>query len=209
MSKYKSILDKFADKENSREWATKPFQVEDKTCATDFHVMIAVPKFGSYEDMTTKTKGIYPLSHNCEHAISVQELKDAMAKFPKYSELEETECEACEGNGEVYYKFRYEGHTHDLEGDCPICNGNGYIKGDPTGNKIFKIGYYFKIGNSLFTPMVVEKLLFAAETLKQETIVIVYQAQANRASLFAISDAEILLMPSVSDGPKILHTIEV
>jgi hypothetical protein len=57
--------------------------------------------------------------------------------------------------------------------------------------------------------MVVEKLLFAAETLKQETIVIVYQAQANRASLFAISDAEILLMPSVSDGPKILHTIEV
>lgn len=52
-----------------------------------------------------------------------------------------SECKACDGDKEVEYKFKYKIKTHDIEGECPVCEGNGELYQETEEVKNMQIPY--------------------------------------------------------------------
>lgn len=211
IEKYESMLKKCTGKDT--DWFKTPFFVGERAVSTDKFSLISVPKFNDvYKDMTEKTKGIYPLQHNCNKEILLSELKDAISKVPLIDCFDKitTKCDACYGKGEVDYEFSYGVKDYTIEHECPVCEGEGTvdkINELPPGKKQYDYSKGIKIGNSIFHIERIEFLILVAETLSSEIIYIVRQDTKTRPNLFSIKEAEVLLMPMISNEEDVCANI--
>ena len=199
-----TLLNRFKSNDDYRDWMAKPFNVGNKTVSTNGYILISTPLQEGFEDLSNKTKGVYPMDFNLDMKILVSELKQKLNDFPKVDcfdkEEKEKECDACDGSGEVSFVFSYDFEDYETEEECPVCKGCGFINKIskiPNGKKELDYNKFFGIGNSVFNVARIEELLEVAETLEADEITLVNQTQQNRTSLFKIKEVEVLLMPTM------------
>lgn len=197
-----TLLNRFTNKNDfySRDWMAQPFNVGNKTVSTNAHILIATPLQEGFEDMSNKTKEVYPMPFILENKISVSELKQKLNDFPKVDcfDEEEKKCDACTGFGDVDFEFYHNGKNYESNQDCPVCDGSGVlniVSKTPNGKKELDYNKFFGIGNSVFNVARIEELLEVAEALDADEITLVNQTQPNKPSLFKIKEVEVLLMP--------------
>lgn len=197
-----TLLNRFKSNDGRRDWMSKPFKVGDRTVSTNAYILISTPLQEGFEDLSKKTKGVYPMDFNLDTKILVSELKQKLNDFPKVDcfDEEEKECDACDGSGEVSFVFSYDCEDYETEEECPVCEGCGVIKKIskiPNGKKELDYNKFFRIGNSVFNVARIEELLEVAEALDADEITLVNQTQPNKPSLFKIKEVEVLLMPTM------------
>src|SRR5690554_7743679 len=78
-----TLLNRFKASDDRRDWMSKPFNVGNRTVSTNAYVLISTPLQKGFEDLSNKTKGVYPMDFNLETKISVPELKQKLNDFPK------------------------------------------------------------------------------------------------------------------------------
>ena len=204
--------------ERLRVWLCEPFNVADKTASTNAVCLIAFPKFTEATDKTEDISGVYPLQRNMNIKIDPMPIKKAISKLKQKEDYSYSEnakkCSACDGQCEVEYEFSHGGETYKAILDCPVCDGEG-MTGDvvkiPNGKKIYGNNIFIMIGNSYFSPEVMNDIIFVAEKMNKE-IYLVNQSTRMAPSLFAIGDAEILAMPCAAwerEDNKIIYKINI
>jgi len=209
---YLSILDKIKSYDFLHEWMTKPFNAFGKSMATNGYILVTVPASGNFTNQEEKITNVYPFKHHIEKTITLSELKEKLSEFPVVDCFDEkqSECNACYGKGTVEFEFEHRCKSYSIEGECPICEGEGTLIQEsktPNGKKQFDYKQFFGIGNSIFRVERIEELLFIANALNQD-INLVSQESSTKPSIFTVGEIEILLMPSIkSDDVKVSQTI--
>jgi hypothetical protein len=199
----KKLLDHFTEKNGYRHWMKDPFNFNNRTCATNGHVLISMPCQGDYEDMSNNVQigKVYPIPVNMKATIAVDEIRAKLKAFPLSDcfdvEEIETKCETCEGAGVVEYEF-FHRKVYFKKFNCPDCNGEGVDiveKKITNGKREYDAAQRFQIGVCVYHPDLVEKLLVAADFLGSKEISVLNQSSAKGATLFGINDVEIIMMP--------------
>src|SRR5690554_3053709 len=90
---YLKLLNIFTDDRRSE--LLIPFNVGNRTVATNGWALISVPKQEGFEDESKITEGVYPLDFIMDKKILVSELKQKLNDFPKVDCFDEEE-EPCE-----------------------------------------------------------------------------------------------------------------
>ena len=206
------LLRKFTANNDKRYWMQNPFNVGNRTVATNGHCLLSTPLQQGFVDRSEKVKNVYPIKHTTNIQISVTELKQKLSEFPLldcYDEIK-IECDACNGLGMVEFEFYHNSETYQIEEQCPVCNGEGLIITQskvPNGKKVFDYNKFFIIGNSAFHIERIEELIYVAEYLQSDTITIANQTEKNKPTLFLIKDVELLVAPTLCDEQLITQMI--
>ena len=138
MKKVEELLEIFVSKEE--EWPTRQFlhrpfynPITDTVCASEGHMFVSVNPH--------KTNGKYDY-HNLpvslaglEHigSITVSEIESILCQLTNKNVTKKTGkiiiCPECAGTGEVSisYTADYNDEEYELECECPICSGCGFI----------------------------------------------------------------------------------
>lgn len=129
-------------------------------------------------------------------AIGIDKIKDALAKCDKEEELEGVECDACKGQGSVFYEFNHNYKTYDLESGCPVCDGGGELESKPTGKFYYSEDKSIQIGETYILPTQLDRLVKAAEMLGEKEVTI-YQSNRHDKTghVFVIGALEGIVMP--------------
>ncbi len=111
----------------------------------------------------------------CNAKVTLKAIKDALAKLPmiEEEEIEDVDCDECDGSGEVEYEYVDKGgSTHEVTADCPICFGSGYVEGEPkkTGEMVVDFSTPIKLGEAYFMGYRLDILAQAMELLRLETL---------------------------------------
>lgn len=111
----------------------------------------------------------------CNAKVTLKAIKDALAKLPmvEEEEIEDVDCDECDGSGEVEYEYVDKGgSTHEVTADCPICFGSGYVEGEPkkTGEMVVDFSTPIKLGEAYFMGYRLDILAQAMELLGLETL---------------------------------------
>jgi hypothetical protein len=201
---YITILNHFTGQDKFRDWLNTPFHALGKAMATDGNKLVAVPLCDLMEDLTDHSEKVWKLWQpaNMEVNISIDHLQTVIEQFPRIDcyDMEKKECKACRGNGDVDFEFCYKYDTYRMNGECPVCEGEGLTlqeSGKPNGKTELDPAAYFKIGNSYFRANLIMDLLFVATKLNSD-IVLINQTEPNKPSIFRVKDVEILLMSTMS-----------
>lgn len=198
-----AILNRVAIKNDIRDWMTEPFNANGKSMATNGYCLVATPICGDFINREDKIKSVYPLEHNQNKRIKLQEIKDKLALFPTVDCFDETEqeCNACYGSGTVDFEFEYSRKTYEMEGECPVCEGEGttlQTSKTPNGKKELDYKKLFQIGLCAFNVELINKLIFIAESIGVDEVVLVSQTLPHRPSVFLIGDVEFLAMSTIN-----------
>jgi len=122
-----------------------PLTANGYTYASDAYVLIAAKN----EDVNIEAKqgkesntSIF-LETNCNEPTNIDWSK--LDSIPLVDEVIDEDCDECDGFGQVEYEYfsTKTQRTYEIEGDCPICKGDGCF-GKRTGNKVpelFNIEY--------------------------------------------------------------------
>lgn len=127
------LLERFKAENDIREWLNKPFNCCERTIATNAYSLIAVPLIEGYGEAPEKSanyiKDMLSNANEGESAtFKTQALKDVVDVWRMEDIAKTADCEACDGDGVVTYEFYYDHKTYDLDEDCPVCEGEGYIE---------------------------------------------------------------------------------
>ncbi len=208
-----SILNRIAIKNDMRDWMPVPFNANGKSMATNGYCLVATPTCGEFTNREDKIKSVYPLEQNQNKPIKLQEIKDKLALFPTVDCFDETEqeCNACYGSGLVDFEFDYEIKSYELEGECPICEGEGttlQTSKIPNGKKELDYNKLFQIGLCAFNVERINELIFIAENIGVDEVFLVNQTLPHRPSVFLIGEVEFLVMSTLnSDLDRVAQNI--
>jgi hypothetical protein len=222
-NKYEKVLDMFRSQGDCRAtWMHNPFIVNDKAMSTDGHFLAVADRAltPAYEFLDQKNKATVlnalPAERNQNFVISVDDLLSIVKMAPMVPDIEvdNTECDACSGTGEVELDFFHNGKTYDVEVDCPVCDGYGSIekKVESSVKMVLDPGKKIAIGLCVFNARFIAKLIEVANIFEVSDVQLVYQVGANSPSIFKIGEVEIFLMPMAGinpDSEDILAKIEV
>ncbi|MCM8906789.1 hypothetical protein [Tenacibaculum finnmarkense] len=203
------ILKSFCGNDELRPLLNSPFKIDNKAYSTNGFILASIDLDDIYTDdeVAVSKKNLSSLTGFKENqllALSVSALKNLFASAPTQLCYEvsskDTECSECMGLGEV--EWTYQGHEQTF--DCPVCDGIGQlsIKNSSIifGKTEIKEDLTVIIGNSKFFVKNLQRLIVVAEKLNESCIVMVYQNQSNKGSLFRIKYFDILVYPcSVED----------
>lgn len=151
----------------------------------------------------------------CNMTVTLEDIKDALDKLPlvEDEEIEDVECEECDGSGEVEYEYVDKGGaTHNVTADCPICFGTGYVDGAPkkTGEMIADFSTPIKLGEAYFMGYRLDILAQAMELLGLETLTMThhggYGIWKGRACELQADGVRFFLAPVlVDDAPNVIE----
>jgi len=65
-----------------------------------------------------------------------------------------------------------------------------------------------RIGKSIFSILLIKKLLFVAKKMKAKKITVTRQTEPNRDTVFNVAGVEVLLMPIVAENASVLQEID-
>ncbi len=198
-----SILNRISAKNDIRVWMTEPFNAKGKSMSTNGYALVTTPVCGDFKNQEDMIKNVYPLEINMNKIISVKEIKDKLQLFPTvdcFDEIEQ-ECNACYGSGLVDFEFDYGRKRYELEGECPVCEGERttlQTSKTPNGKKEFDYNKLFQIGICSFNVERINELIFIVDKLGVNEIVLVNQTLPHRPSVFVIGDVELLIMSTLN-----------
>lgn len=213
MNTYQVLLSMYAGFGGNREWMSAPFSVGDLNIATDGVSMCIIEKKVCPELRLPELE----LKH-CTSVIEVatcpdenMDLKIVIEQLNKILQLcplikNRITCDCCEGRGDVEYEFyspKGKYYTNDIT--CPECDGYPYTlinDGKKPDAYIPDPSKLIKIGNHNFSCMLVERLIESAKLMKQDHIKMIYEPEHLSKVFFKISNATIILMPSLLEEGK-------
>ncbi len=214
MNKYLEILQMFVSQDDLRPAITVPNKGEFFTSATDAHSIVYFKNELLPIDITFEDKGVkYPnvlqfvnQDDNINVLLSIEKINSVLSKCPLIEDFDEEEkevtCDECNGSGEVIFTYEdSEYQDHELDGECPICNGDGKRVQNiqkPNGKMVKNDDYFLNIDESKFSIFLIERLLKVAEILNGE-IVIVNRTQSNKPITFKVGEVKVMIMPIISD----------
>ena len=200
----KSLLNRFVSTDKGS-WMNTPTNVGRKTVATNGYRLISVPKQGWCKtDNSAKFVNVLPVRKNMERVILVSKIKEKLKDFPMVDCHDKVtmSCLDCGGGGSVTFKFRScNDGEYTTESDCPVCDTRCKVAGydnKPNGEKELDKTEFFQIGHCIFHIDRISELMFVAETLGVESVVLANQTASSMSSLFIVGEAEVLLMPHVN-----------
>ena len=154
----------------------------------------------------------------CNTIVTLKAIKNALAKLPlvEEEEIEDVECEECDGSGEVECEYVDKGGaTHEVTADCPICFGSGYVEGEPkkTGEMTVDFSTPIKLGEAYFMGYRLDILAQAMKLLGLERLTMTrhggYGIVYGKACELQADGVRFLLAPMlVGDAPNVIE-IEV
>ncbi len=110
-------------------------------------------------------------------------------------------CEECKGSGEVTFEYEdKKGEIHDIEGDCPICNGEGEVvlksnfarvKLDSKRSGRDKT-YFINIEGLNFHPFQIYKLFMVGLTKGCDFIEIFYSKEDSQRTMSYFGNIKVL-----------------
>lgn len=170
-----------AAEESFKQWMETPFTDEGATYATDGAAMIRLPfEMEKYKEIKAEVKigNVVHSTRNVDVYPPVERFLAALKKCDLYDEYEPKRCPECEEGADF----------------CKYCD-NGWID-IPTGRKYYNLDkQVIKIGEGIFSPVMINKLLLAAFEQGVEHITQVYAPAATASHIFQIGEAEVYLMP--------------
>ena len=115
---------------------------------------------------------------------------------------EAIECDECNGEGEVYWKYRADnGRTYDCLHDCPICDGTGEKRPEitkKTGRQFADDEAIIKVGNAYILAKYIRTLKSAMEHLNVASVEMIFNPE-KKMNEFAIGDIRIGLSTILYD----------
>ncbi len=166
-------ITKYCGVDDPRQFINKPFNLFNKTVATDGHILICIPLQDEYSELTNgKIKPEF--IEGWISQIEAAELQPAPPiSLPKKHTCKDCDgegkssnedCEECDGEGEVAASTDYNIY-YDLQ--CKSCDGLGYIKikGDKTCANCSGTGTQYDFSSTVqifgyhFNPKYIELIL--------------------------------------------------
>ncbi|GIW61136.1 MAG: hypothetical protein KatS3mg087_2202 [Patescibacteria group bacterium] len=169
-----TLLERFtSDNPESRFYS--PFLAAGKNVATDGAILVATPPvMPDLKDRTKDVESIYPVKETLAIGKTyISDIDSCLASFPKVMKTDEEEimCDACEGGGEVYWVFDYNGVVYEEESYCPVCMGQGFnYKVIETGEMIYDKSKSISIHGFTISAEMLNNLKFIADTLGEEHV---------------------------------------
>lgn len=127
----------------------KPYDaVDGYVYGCDRHMFVRIKKEkceGAYPEYRKGSVTQAMVAAPSDLYLPLSELADTLAKCPLIDEEEEAgedvKCDECEGDGTIYVDYWSDKRNRyfDLECECPVCNGTGYmerVKMVKTGRKV-------------------------------------------------------------------------
>lgn len=196
-----------------RKWMTEPFSVGNHTASTNGWSLLVVKKKSDYPDMSEKTKSVYPVELSFTNRLEIAKVKEAIEKIPLIDCYDKviSKCDACYGNGNVDFEFEYKNRTYEIEGECPVCGGEGQteqVSKTPNGKKEIDLSKYVRLGVNRLNIERLFELIKVAE-LKGVDEVLYQLPVGNKPVAFKIGcDTILFLMPvsvavDIEDCPNI------
>lgn len=170
-----------AAEDSFHSWMEAPFVHEGDTYATDGGAMIRMAfemqKYKENKPPIDISKVVHA-NRNVDVYIPVEKLIAALKKCDLSDEYVSTACPECDAQSDY----------------CDHCE-MGWID-VPTGRKYYTLDtQVIKIGDGIFSPVMINKLLLAAFEQGVEHITQVYAPAAVASHIFIIGEAEVYLMP--------------
>jgi len=138
-------LKKYCAQNDTRKWLTEPFNIKDRTAATNGLIIVSVPKTGGYSDMERKTLlpsiekliTLRPTYTSCPDIDLPRSTACTTCEGARKAEV--SICHECEGEGKITFETDYneyvvecasccgDGEIINVGGDhdCPACSGTG------------------------------------------------------------------------------------
>lgn len=199
------LLKEFCGKDEFRPFLEAPFYNTkyNKVWCTNGHVLIEInPKVLTRKYPQVELR-IPELECPCKKKLNIEAINKALDECPKVDEeivvSEKVKCKECEGYGEVTWEYTDNNlHTHELDAECPICYGKGYIipeKTKKTGRKVAKEDAIISIGNAFFFAHNVNKLKFAMDFLNIKSATLTHNPKEGANKLVLNEDVCIVISP--------------
>ena len=221
ISNEKKLFDLFCDKRVNNKYYSEPFlnAAYNEVWATDGHIVAAVkPELVSGRYQTKTLPLNIPSEKTCDRIITLNAIKDALAKLPivEEEEVEDVECEECDGSGEVECEYHdNQGSTHEVMADCPICFGTGYVDGTPkkTGEKVVDYDTPIKLDGAYFKGRLFDILAQAMELIGLERLTMTHHGEygtgVGKACELQADGVRFLLAPMLAEDVHNVIEIEI
>ena len=203
MKNYDEVIKEFLSTDSLREALMETALIGDFVFATNGHIAIKIP--------TVRLTGGYKTNPDYPDIVLLFNKRDGLFDKPKLYKVESiekvlsdtprvkvgTECEKCEGTGDVPTKAT-PGDVDVLpEWDkCPDCKGQGELFGDKT--EYDWIHHKIQIEGTFFNPNYIEKLIIVAKINDIEQVEH-FAGLPEWQNHFRIDGIEILIMPVKMD----------
>lgn len=195
------ILSMYIDKDFQKEVLRTPIVQGDRVCATNGHIMIFISKNLVETDYPAMDEPdcacFFEKEPNCnvtvQASVLAEKIKESTVMVPETYQQDRVQCKECEGNGLVEWKYK----TWAIKGDCPACNGMGYIGGEviSTDRMIPDTSAYTSLGSATFQRKYLQVLLDTMELLGEEEFKIV-RTFPDQENIFVLNEnVRVLLMP--------------
>lgn len=128
------LLNLFTGSDDDRPVMMFPNLLNGTVYATDSHCLITIPenelllKYGTNEKYPNAYKIIDEFSKKELQSVKVKttDLAIELTKARIEVDKETIKCKECNGNGTVEFEYWDKNHDkHYIDGDCPICDGEG------------------------------------------------------------------------------------
>lgn len=210
--KKKSIYDEILNScclTEGMEWMCQPFIIDKKAMATNRHILAWTDKANTSVDniladkQQHQVKNVIPGRLEYQYSISIETMKEALAKC-KMVPLTETvndTCTECDGEGVVDYEYRWNYRSYEIEGNCPKCEGSGISETEkPTDKMVLDEQQPYSINGKLFADKYMRFLLNTAGKLNIKTIDVVFNSAKNyQPDVFRLGEFYFLIMPLASE----------
>ena len=219
ISNEQKLFELFCDKDNCFEQYRKPFLnlSHNEVWAADKHMAVVV-KAELVSEKYQKWKIEGPIFGTpCNTIVTLKAIKDALAKLPmvEEEEIEDVECEECDGSGEVECEYHdNQGSTHEVMADCPICFGTGYVDGilKKTGEKVVDFFTPIKLGEAYFMGYRLDILAQAMELIGLERLTMTHHGHGvgkGKACELQADGVRFFLAPVLVDDVQNVIEIEL
>lgn len=205
------LLNLFTSSDNHRPVMMFPNLSNGIVYASDSHALITIPE--NELSLKYSTNEMYPNADKILDDFSKKELKSIWVNTSKLGheltkarievDKDSIKCKECKGSGTV--EFEYEdkkGESHYIDGDCPICDGEGGSVIDSKFARInldmiqnedgSQIGIY--IADLYFHPFQLFRLFLAASLKKIDDFQIMYDPNNYGQVVASFGNIRVLIM---------------
>jgi hypothetical protein len=180
-----------------------PFDVGDKTYATNAHILIRCDTdLIDFEYINNETPpdvlSIIP-QPNTSEIIDLDSIDwlNLGTEDDLIESGDDVECGYCDGNGTLEESIFYKNRCYHYEFDCPVCDGSGFeetAKEIPSGHKTFKLWDKVKLKDTYFFIRNFYKLKKIKDFMGADIELISYSSDVN-CFMFRIGFIEAVIMP--------------
>lgn len=213
--KYIELHKQFVSDDEVRPLFMKTNFFDNFSVSTEMHMCFISPYIKDIEnqkDISDKMENVFDIDE-CKKTIQTFNIENINEAFSKCSMIdeekvirEEIECDACEGDGDVYWSFSHNLKSYEILENCPVCGGDGIETSElaeKTGNKIKDLNQVFKIRDTYFFYKYISKLALIAETLVIKDIHLVFESDMR--FIFQIGECYFVVMGMLYDNEPFIE----